>query len=101
STGDHDAMLIEQLRQHRLVVEAVRRQDSRDGDRMYAVTREDLHPKRLDSLMKCLGVARVTRPHVPGPLLFVKVDRNIECKSDRDRCCPRRLAFVEKLFVLQ
>src|SRR5262245_61746909 len=38
STGDHDAMLIEELRQHRLVVEAVRRQDPRDGNRMHAVT---------------------------------------------------------------
>jgi hypothetical protein len=38
STGDHDAVLVEQLRQDRLVVEVMRRQDARDGDRMHAVT---------------------------------------------------------------
>src|SRR5262245_51842123 len=43
STGDHDTVLLKKLRQDRLVVEAVRRQDARDGDRMHAVTREDLH----------------------------------------------------------
>src|SRR5215813_3534886 len=82
STGDHDAMLVAQLGQHRFVVEAVRRHNAGDGDRMHAVAREDLHPKRLDGLMKRVGVACVTPPDVPGPFPFVKVDRDVERKSD-------------------
>src|SRR5215813_4719531 len=92
--------LVEQLRQHRFVVEAVRGQNARDGDRMHTVTGEDLHPERLDGLMKRVGVARVTRPDVPGPFPFVEVDRDVERKSDRNRRRPGRLALVEKFLVL-
>src|SRR5262245_46131805 len=100
STGDHDPMLLQQLRQHNLVVEALRRQNAGDGDRMHAVAREDLHPERLDGFMQCVGVACVTRPDVAGPFLLVKVDRDVERKGDRDRRRPGRLAFVEELLVL-
>src|SRR5262245_37148459 len=92
SAGDHDTVLLKELRQHRLVVEALRRQNARDGDRMHGVTREDLHPKCPDGLMQRVGVTCVPRPDVPGPFPLVKVDRDVECKSHRDRRRPGRLA---------
>src|SRR5262245_62833167 len=50
--------------------------------------------------MKGVRVASMTRPDVPGPFPLVKVDRDVERKSDGDRWRPRWLALVEELFVL-
>src|SRR5215813_6633767 len=100
SAGDYHAVLVQQLRQHRLVVEALRGQNARDGHRMHAVTRKDLHPKRLDGCMQRVGVASVPGPDIAGPFPFVKIDRDVECKSDRDRWRPWRLTLIEELFVL-
>src|SRR6266853_3654245 len=100
SAGDHDAVLVEQFRQNCRVVEAVRRPNARDGDRMHAVAREDLHPERLDGFMKLVRVARVTGPDVEAAFAFVQIDCDVECEGDRDRGRPRRLALVEEFLVL-
>src|SRR5215470_2278206 len=47
SAGDHDVVLVEQFRQDCPIVEAVGSDNARDGDRMHAIAREDLHPERL------------------------------------------------------
>src|SRR5258706_555646 len=100
SAGDHDAVLVEQFRQNCRVVEAMGRQNARDGDRMHAVAREHLHPERLDGFMKRVRVARVTGPDVAAAFPFVQIDCDVEGKGDGDRGRPRRLALVEELLVL-